>query len=110
MKVLIVEDDLKIASFIEKGLKEAGFIVDSAVNGEQALQMAVEAQYSVAVVDIMLPILDGLCLVEKLRQNGINMPVLILSAKHTVNDRVRGLQRGADDYSWTALHMICAPL
>ena len=98
MKVLIVEDDLKIASFIERGLKEAGFIVDGAVNGEQALQMAVEVRYDVAVIDIMLPKLDGLSLVDKLRHQGIDTPVLILSAKHTVNDKVLGLQRGADDY------------
>jgi two-component system, OmpR family, response regulator len=98
MKVLLVEDDPKIASFVKKGLNEAGFVVDSTRDGEQALQFAGEVAYDVAVIDIMLPGLDGLSLIELLRQRGIDIPVLILSARHTVDDRIRGLQRGADDY------------
>lgn len=98
MKALIVEDDAKIASFVQKGLREAGFIVDRTDNGNQALDMATEVKYDVAIVDIMLPTLDGLSLVDTLRQRGIDTPILILSARHTVDDRIRGLQRGADDY------------
>ncbi len=98
MKVLLVEDDPKIASFVAKGLHEAGFVVDSAEDGEQAFQLAKEFNYDVAVIDIMLPKLDGLSLIDLLRHRRIDMPILVLSAKHTVDDRIKGLQRGADDY------------
>jgi DNA-binding response OmpR family regulator len=98
MKVLVVEDDPKIASFVAKGLREAGFVVDSAEDGEQALQLAKEISYDVAVIDIMLPKLDGLSLIDLLRHRRIDIPILVLSAKHTVDDRIKGLQRGADDY------------
>lgn len=98
MKVLIVEDDPKIASFVEKGLEEAGFVVDRTEDGEQALQLAKEIKYDAAIIDIMLPKFDGLSLIDLMRQRGIETPILILSAKHTVDDRIRGLQRGADDY------------
>jgi DNA-binding response OmpR family regulator len=98
MRVLVVEDDEKIAAFVENGLREAGFAVDSAVDGEQALHMALAVAYDAAVVDIMLPRLDGLSLVSTLRHRGIDTPILILSARQSVDDRVTGLQRGADDY------------
>ncbi len=98
MKVLLVEDDPKIASFVAKGLHEAGFVVDSAEDGEQAFQLAKEFNYDVAIIDIMLPKLDGLSLIDLLRHRRIDMPILVLSAKHTVDDRIKGLQRGADDY------------
>ncbi len=98
MKVLLVEDDFKIASFVTKGLREAGFVVDSAEDGEQAFQLAKEFNYDVAVIDIMLPKLDGLTLIDLLRHRRIDIPILVLSAKHTVDDRIKGLQRGADDY------------
>jgi len=98
MKVLLVEDDPKIASFVAKGLREAGFVVDSAEDGEQAFQLAKEINYDVAVIDIMLPKLDGLSLIDLLRHRRIDIPILVLSAKHTVDDRIKGLQRGADDY------------
>ena len=98
MKTLLVEDDPKIAAFIKTGLQEAGFAVDVTGDAEQALQNTADTRYDVLIVDIMLPRLDGLSLIDILRQRGIEAPILILSAKHTVDDRINGLQRGADDY------------
>jgi heavy metal response regulator len=98
MRVLVVEDDNKIAEFVSQGLKQAGFATDCAANGEDALHMALTSPYDAAVVDLMLPGLDGLSLIEKLRQQKINTPVIILSAKRSVDDRIKGLQAGGDDY------------
>jgi two-component system OmpR family response regulator len=98
MRILVVEDDAKIASFIEKGLRQAGYAVDSAADGESGLQLAVSGPYDAIVLDLMLPGLDGLSLLERLRRGGRSVPVLILSARGTVDDRVRGLQAGGDDY------------
>ena len=98
MRILLVEDDLKIASFVLKGLKEAGFAIDHATNGEDGLHLGANHPYDVAIIDIMLPKLDGLTLIEALRRKKINTPVIILSAKRTVDDRVKGLHTGSDDY------------
>jgi two-component system OmpR family response regulator len=98
MRMLLVEDDKKIASFVMKGLQQAGFAVDHASDGESGLHLALTAPYDAAIIDIMLPKLDGLQLIEELRRQKINTPVLILSAKRSVDDRVRGLQKGGDDY------------
>ena len=98
MQVLLVEDDKKIASFIVKGLKQEGFVVDHANDGEDGLHLGLHKPYDVAVIDIMLPKLDGLTLIEKMRSKKVATPVLILSARRTVDDRVKGLQRGGDDY------------
>ena len=98
MRILLIEDDLKIASFVLKGLKESGFAVDHAADGEEGLHLAVNEPYDAAVIDIMLPNLDGLTLIEELRRQNVNTPVIILSAKRSVDDRVKGLQRGGDDY------------
>jgi two-component system, OmpR family, response regulator len=98
VRVLLVEDDLTIAFFISKGLKEAGYAVDRAVDGQEGLHFALSAPYDAAIIDVMLPSLDGLTLIETMRQRKVNTPVLILSAKRSVDDRVRGLQRGGDDY------------
>jgi two-component system OmpR family response regulator len=98
MRVLLVEDDLKIAAFVIKGMKSAGFAVDHASEGENGLHMATTEPYDAAIIDIMLPKLDGLSLIEKLRKNKINTPVIILSAKGSIDDRVKGLQTGGDDY------------
>jgi two-component system OmpR family response regulator len=98
MRILLIEDDKKIASFIIKGFKETGFAVDHAANGEDGLQLALSTSYNVAIVDLMLPRLDGLGVIEKLRGQRIRTPVIILSAKRSVDDRVRGLQSGGDDY------------
>ncbi len=98
MRVLVIEDDRKIASFIVKGLKQSGFAVDHAEDGEEGLHLALAGPYDAAVVDIMLPKRDGLGVVQELRQRKIALPVLILSAKASVDDRIRGLQTGGDDY------------
>ena len=98
MRVLVVEDDSKIASFVVNGLKQNGFAVDHAPDGERGLALAHTINYDAAVLDIMLPKLDGLSLLRQLRQEKILTPVLILSAKASVDDRVKGLQAGGDDY------------
>jgi two-component system OmpR family response regulator len=98
MRLLLVEDDIKIAQFVTNGLREAGFAVDHAVDGEEGLHLALTEPYDFAIVDLMLPKLDGLTLIEKVRENKINTPVLILSAKRSVDDRVDGLRKGSDDY------------
>lgn len=98
MRILVVEDDPKIASFVVKGLKQSGFAVDAFADGDEAHTMASTVTYDAAVVDIMLPGMDGLELVRRLRKAGGRMPVIFLSAKASVEDRVRGLQAGADDY------------
>jgi len=98
MRILLVEDDVKIASFIIKGLKAAGYAVDHAHDGEKGLHMALTEPYDTAIIDIMLPKLDGLSLIEKMRKEKIRTPVIILSAKGSIDDRVKGLQTGSDDY------------
>jgi heavy metal response regulator len=98
MRLLVVEDDKKIASFVSRGLKEAGYVVDTAERGDDALQLALHSHYDVAIVDLMLPGLDGLSLIERWRAQKVKMPVIILSAKRSVDDRVKGLQIGGDDY------------
>jgi two-component system OmpR family response regulator len=98
MRALVVEDDRSIGEFVARGLREAGFAVDEAGDGETGLEAAVAAPYDVAIVDVMLPKRDGLSLIEALRGRGVTTPVLILSARRTVDDRVRGLQAGGDDY------------
>ncbi|RJQ58329.1 MAG: DNA-binding response regulator [Desulfobacteraceae bacterium] len=98
MRILLIEDDSKIASFIIKGLKAAGYAVDHAADGEEGLHLALTEPYDAAVVDVMLPKKDGLALVETLRKEKRNIPVMILSAKGSVDDRVRGLHAGSDDY------------
>jgi len=98
MRILIVEDDEEIAGFIAKGLRQEGFAVDTAFRGDDGLALALEGQYDAAVIDIMLPELGGLEVIETMRKKRVNTPVLILSAKRSVDDRVRGIQRGGDDY------------
>ena len=98
MRILLIEDDQKIASFILKGLKESGFAVDHVSNGEDGLHMALTENYDAAIIDIMLPKLDGLSIIDDLRRKKNNVPVIILSAKRSVDDRVKGFQKGSDDY------------
>jgi two-component system OmpR family response regulator len=98
MRILLVEDDTKIASFITKGFTSAGFAVDAAADGNEGMLLAQSCPYDAAVIDIMLPGLDGLSLIERLRARKINLPVIILSARRSIDDRVRGLQTGGDDY------------
>ncbi len=98
MRILVVEDDKKIASFVAKGLKQSGFAVDVADNGEDGVEFGLNSPYDAAVVDIMLPKMDGLTMIERWRERQVKMPVIILSAKRDVDDRIAGLQRGGDDY------------
>lgn len=98
MKILLIEDDPKITSFIVNGFKQAGFAVDSATDGKAGLHFALANTYDAAIVDIMIPELDGLTLIEEVRSRGVRTPVIILSAKRSVDDRVEGLQKGGDDY------------
>lgn len=98
MRLLLIEDDDKIVSFVSKGLKESGFIVTHAGDGLSGLQMAFSEVYDAAVIDIMLPGMDGLSIIEELRRRRVRLPVIILSAKRSVDERVQGLQAGGDDY------------
>jgi two-component system, OmpR family, response regulator len=98
LRILLIEDDKKIAGFIEKGLKESGFIVDICHDGIDGLNQALSSVYDAAVVDIMLPGLDGLTVISRMRSSHVNTPVLILSARQSVDDRILGLQKGGDDY------------
>jgi two-component system OmpR family response regulator len=98
MRILVVEDDSKIASFVVNGLKQNGFAVDQAADGERGLALAGAVNYDAVVLDLMLPKLDGLSLVGQLRARGARVPVLMLSARASVDDRVKGLQAGGDDY------------
>jgi two-component system OmpR family response regulator len=98
MRVLIVEDDRTIADFLAQGLSETGYAVDVAADGERGLELAAANAYDAAIMDVMLPRLDGLTVIDRMRARGIRTPVLILSARRTVDDRVSGLQAGGDDY------------
>lgn len=98
MNILLVEDDHRLASFVLKGLAESGFAVTHATNGEDGFHELTSGDYDLAVADIMLPKLDGLSMIEQARGQGVDTPILILSAKRTVDERIRGLQAGGDDY------------
>jgi two-component system OmpR family response regulator len=98
MKVLLVEDDPDIASFVSKGLREAGYGVDVALDGDFGLERAKSGLYEIVVLDLMLPGKDGLTIISELRRSDIQTPVLILSARRSVDDRVKGLKAGGDDY------------
>lgn len=98
MRLLVVEDDKKIASFIVNGLKQLGYAVDHCEDGEDGLFLAETTAYDAAIVDLMLPGLDGLSLIQRMRSRNVRTPVIILSAKASVDDRVKGLQAGGDDY------------
>jgi two-component system OmpR family response regulator len=98
MRILLVEDDTGIASFVIKGLKEAGYVVEHVSDGRDGLYMMINEPFDGAIVDIMLPSVDGLSIIETARRQKITTPILILSAKGSVDDRVKGLQKGGDDY------------
>jgi DNA-binding response OmpR family regulator len=98
MKILLLEDDAKIAAFVAKGLREANYVVDISSNGEEGCEQGRKNSYDAAIVDLMLPKLDGLGVIERWRTEQIKVPVLILSAKRSLDDRITGLQRGGDDY------------
>ena len=98
MRVLVVEDDLEAQRYLVKGLKEAGHVVDESSDGETGLTLALSRPYDVAIIDRMLPRMDGLKVVETLRQERNSTPVLFLSALSDVDDRIKGLRAGGDDY------------
>jgi DNA-binding response OmpR family regulator len=98
MRVLIVEDDIGIAQFLQQGLRETGYAVDVVNNGPDGLDQALAVTYDLLIIDIQLPQLDGLNLLKQVRAARVQSPVLLLTARGTVQDRVRGLDAGADDY------------
>ncbi len=98
MRVLLVEDERRIADFIRKGLSEYGYAVDVAGDGEEALDWVDVAQFDIVVLDVMLPVRDGIEVCRELRGRGVQIPVLMLTARDAIEDRVRGLDSGADDY------------
>ena len=98
MRILVIEDDAEAAQYLAKGLRESGHVVDHAEDGPRGLSLAVSGPYDALVVDRMLPGLDGLAVIEALRKSGSRTPVLILSARSRVDDRVDGLRAGGDDY------------
>jgi two-component system copper resistance phosphate regulon response regulator CusR len=98
MRILIIEDERKTAAFLNKGLSESGFVVDTEENGEQGLLLALSKSYDLIILDVMLPGRDGWSILSTLRQSGNQVPVLFLTARDAVQDRVKGLELGADDY------------
>ena len=98
MKILIVEDEPKTGEYLRQGLSEAGFVADLAVNGTDGLHLALHGEYDLVILDVMLPELDGWQVLASLRRRGLEMPVLFLTARDQVEDRVKGLELGADDY------------
>lgn len=98
MKIILIEDDQVIADFITKGMREAGFAIDHAVDGQMGLNAIIDNNYDIAIIDLMLPKLDGLTVISRLREKKINLPIIILSAKRSVDERITGLQNGGDDY------------
>jgi heavy metal response regulator len=98
MRILVIEDEKKIASFIKRGLKEEGHMVDVAYDGEEGYQLSGENDYDMILLDIMLPKRDGISLCRQLRDDGVTTPVLMLTAKDSIQDKVTGLDSGADDY------------
>lgn len=98
MKILIVEDEPKTGEYLRQGLNEAGFVADLAANGSDGLHLALHGEYDLVILDVMLPELDGWRVLASLRRRGLEMPVLFLTARDQVEDRVKGLELGADDY------------
>lgn len=98
MRVLIIEDEKKVAGFIKKGLEEEQYVVDVAYDGEEGYYLAEQNQYDLVILDIMIPKKDGLAVLAQLRDNKIDTPILLLTAKDSVDDKVTGLNKGADDY------------
>lgn len=98
MRILVIEDEKKIADFIKRGLKEEGYAVDAAVDGEQGYFLAKTNDYDLILLDLMIPKMDGVSLCKRLRADKITTPVIMLTAKDTVQDKVQGLDAGADDY------------
>lgn len=98
MKILVVEDESKTAAYLKRGLEENGFVIDVAENGEDGAHLAHDGSYDLVILDVMLPIRDGWSVIGDLRRRGVSTPVLFLTARDAVHDRVKGLELGADDY------------
>jgi two-component system, OmpR family, copper resistance phosphate regulon response regulator CusR len=98
MHILIVEDEKKTAAYLQKGLTEHGFIVDVSIDGEEGLLLATTVEYDLIILDVMVPLRDGWSILKELRRGGKQTPVLFLTARDSVDDRVKGLELGADDY------------
>jgi two-component system, OmpR family, copper resistance phosphate regulon response regulator CusR len=98
VRILVIEDEKKTASFVERGLREGGFVVDVANDGEEGLRLALAGRHDLLVLDVMLPKRDGWSIVSELRRAKVSMPVLFLTARDSVPDRVKGFDLGADDY------------
>ena len=98
MHILLIEDDVNAASYVIKGLKESGYVVDHAQDGEKGMEFAISLKFDVMVIDRMLPKIDGLSLIKEIRNENIDTPILILSALGEVDEKVLGLKAGADDY------------
>lgn len=98
MRILVIEDEKKTAAFLAKGLREAGFNVDTAGDGETGIELALKTRYDLLIVDVMLPKKDGWAVVAELRGGGLHTPILFLTARDSIPDRVKGLELGADDY------------
>jgi len=98
VRLLLIEDDPKIASFVANGFRQGGFAVDALSNGDDGLYMALTEGYDIAIIDVMLPGKGGLEVIEELRRQKFTLPIIILSAKHSVEDRIKGLDMGSDDY------------
>jgi two-component system copper resistance phosphate regulon response regulator CusR len=107
MKILIVEDEHKTGDYLKQGLTESGFVTELAVNGVDGLRLALTGDFDLLVLDVMLPGLSGWQVLERLRQSGKEMPILFLTARDQVEDRVKGLELGADDY--LSFWPVCAP-
>jgi two-component system, OmpR family, copper resistance phosphate regulon response regulator CusR len=104
VRILIVEDEEKTASYLRKGLTENGFVVDTAAEGEDGLHIAATEEYDLIILDVMLPERDGWSLITELRRSGKQTPILFLTARDSVQDRVKGLELGADDFSSSLSH------
>jgi two-component system copper resistance phosphate regulon response regulator CusR len=98
MRILVVEDEPKTSAYLRKGLSESGYVVDCAVDGEEGLHLAQTSTYDMVILDVMLPRRDGWSVIAELRRAGKQTPVLFLTARDQVHDRVKGLEMGADDY------------
>lgn len=98
MRILIVEDEKKTAAYLQKGLSEQGFVVDICFDGEEGLLLATTVEYDLIILDVMVPLRDGWAVLKELRKRGLQTPILFLTARDTIDDRVKGLELGADDY------------
>lgn len=105
MKVLVIEDEKKIASFVRKGLEAQGFVVETSHNGDEGFLLATTRPYDAAILDIMLPGKDGLSILRNLRDRKISLPVILLTARSELNERLEGLNLGADDYLTKPFHI-----